>query len=197
MTKTPNLSTIAADFAEIIDRPTTHAERMAWRTAARYYAAKADFIRRRLAYVPTDDPEPYADAEAMAADIRRGYVRISTAFCDHETWTPAENMNFRLVHDVIGHCTTVARPYPFTVQGETLAWQAQRADLLRDYRAGLIDQVEWLAIGAVSFTEAIGSLAYAAVTGDFVEGGQPIGFLPQVHGHPYGTPATVVDDRRA
>ncbi len=74
-----------------------------WFALADDSADRAAGIRLLLNVQETADAEPYLDAVAMVADIASGRFLVSTAHCEHPIWTPAENVNFRIVHDVLGH----------------------------------------------------------------------------------------------
>jgi hypothetical protein len=74
-----------------------------WHELAADSVARAAGIRTWLAVEETDASEPYPDAAAMFADIARGHFMVSRAHCEHPVWTPAQNVAFRIVHDVCGH----------------------------------------------------------------------------------------------
>jgi hypothetical protein len=74
-----------------------------WRELAQDSVDRAAGIGLLLEVEETEDPEPYPDAFAMCADIVGGHFLVSTAHCEHPLWTPAQNIAFRTVHDVLGH----------------------------------------------------------------------------------------------
>jgi hypothetical protein len=128
-----------------------------WRDLAADSVDRAAYLRRRFAVVETADPEPYPDAPAMCEDINAGRFTVSTAHCDHPVWTVAENVAFRIVHDIDGHWTTGG---DFGWTGENLACGAHAADLAR--------RGHWAARQAL-FTECIAQTAYANAFGHFGE----------------------------
>ena len=128
-----------------------------------------------LQIIPTADPEPYATAADQGLDIATNLrLLVSTAYCDHPIWPAHVNVAYRVWHDVEGHGPG-AYALPFTVDGELRAWERSAPDLPA-------------AALPAAFTETVGQLAYAAVTGDF---GEQRAVLPPAR---YLT-ATIVDDR--
>lgn len=64
--------------------------------------------------------ERYSGPEDMRADVvNHRRLEVSTLHCVHPLWTPEENCEFRVAHDILGH---VLRPYPFSLAGEYLAF---------------------------------------------------------------------------
>lgn len=125
-------------------------------TRATAYAIRATTTVEAVAY------EPYTTADQQALDLARGNFLVSNLHCEHPVWSPAENINYRIWHDVIGHGAglpgqTVA---PFNLDGELLAWRRQRAHLATLH---LTDTF----LESAAFTETIGQFAVAHVTGDF------------------------------
>lgn len=64
--------------------------------------------------------ERYSGPEDMREDVLRNrHLEVSTLHCVHPLWTPEENCEFRVAHDILGH---VLRPFPFSLTGEYLAF---------------------------------------------------------------------------
>lgn len=64
--------------------------------------------------------EAYAGPDEIRDDVlgnRR--LAISTLHCEHPLWSPADNCEFRVAHDILGH---VLHPHPFSLVGEYLAF---------------------------------------------------------------------------
>lgn len=77
-----------------------------WHELAADSVARANALRGVFAITETDASEPYPDAPAMFADLARGRFVVSRAHCEHPVWTPAQNVAFRIVHDICGHYVT-------------------------------------------------------------------------------------------
>lgn len=133
----------------------------AWRRLAQESKAHANFIKNNLRVDYTDDPEPYATAEEMLNDIKNNrHITISTANSEHPTWTPEQNADFRLVHDVFGHAATGG---DFSWKGENQACSPHHAISSPEAARALT-------------TECLGQTGAAIHGGGF--GPQKIGFLP-------------------
>ena len=78
----------------------------AWKALAADSAQRANAFREAYNVGITDDPEPYDNAEQMFEDIGQGNFVVSRANSDHPIWTPDENVDFRIVHDILGHYPT-------------------------------------------------------------------------------------------
>lgn len=144
--------------------PEAHA---AWEELAADSKHRADQIRQQYNYTVTDDPEPYANGQEMLEDIRRGNFTVSRANSEHPIWTPEQNVDFRTVHDVLGHGTSGG---DFSWEGENQACAAH---------APLLSPAAQKAL----FTECIAQTAAANYNGGF--GAQKTAFLPQVQIQPY------------
>jgi hypothetical protein len=148
---------------------------LAWRDLAEDSVERAAGIRLLLNVEETADPEPYGDAFQMVADIARGRFIVSTAHCEHPIWTPAENVAFRIVHDVLGHyAASVANGWhpdtehaAFTVAG--FDWYGEVAACNAHVRL-----LPTEAARKALFTECLAQTAYAIVCGGF--GPQEVGF---------------------
>lgn len=141
------------------NRPATLAISSAWRELASVNQRLALWVKQRVAVDYTAGDSPYEDAAAMFTDIGRGRVVISRANNDHPLWTPEQNMEFRLVHDVIGHFGSKGG---FDFTGERAACRAHAKHLNSAAREAL-------------YTECIGQTAAAIEFGGYLE--QAVGFL--------------------
>jgi hypothetical protein len=97
------------------------------------------------------DIEPYSTADIMFKDIADGRFWVSSRNCSHPIFSFAENIDFRIVHDVMGHYPSGGQ---FDWPGELLACQ-EHATHLSD-----------LAQRAL-FSDCIGQTAYALTYGHF------------------------------
>lgn len=136
----------------------------AWKALADESKGHADFIRQHLNVSETDNPEPYDNSEQMINDIRnnRNFV-VSTANSEHPIWTPEENVNFRIVHDVFGHAATDG---DFGWHGENDACSTHFGLSSPEARKALA-------------TECLGQTGYAINRGNFTD--QKVGFIPELH----------------
>jgi hypothetical protein len=108
---------------------------------------RADILRNQLDIEEVHDPEPYANAQDQADDIhKRQHYTVSKANLDHPLWTPEQGVNFRIVHDVLGHAVSGG---DFGWEGENRACQAHFPLLDKEAQQAL-------------FSECIGQTAYAA-----------------------------------
>ncbi len=126
----------------------------AWRELADDSVRRAAAIGRLLDVIETDDPEPYADAPEMCADIatNRRFV-VSRANSDHPVWSLAVNVALRTVHDVLGHFTSGG---DFGWVGENLACGEHFPMLTLNARRAL-------------YTECIAQTGFAIARGGFGE----------------------------
>jgi len=92
----------------------------AWKALAAESKIQADAIKRQIHVEVVPDPEPYQDAKTMCEDVHQNrHFFVSNANSDHPVWTVDDNVNFRIVHDVLGHCQAGAAPFSWV--GENLA----------------------------------------------------------------------------
>jgi hypothetical protein len=132
----------------------------AWKALAAESKIQADAIRQQITVQVSDDPEPYADAAEMAEDIHKNkHFIVSRANSEHPIWSVEDNVNFRIVHDVLGHAQSGG---DFSWRGENLACGVH------------FPLVSPLAREAL-FTECIGQVAYRSSTKGF--GPQKVGFM--------------------
>jgi hypothetical protein len=134
----------------------------AWEALANETRAQAKAIMRQIDVQVVDDPEPYETAQEMCEDIKRnGRFLVSRANSDHPVWSPEDNINFRIVHDVIGHCQSGG---DFSWRGENMACGVH------------FPLVSSLAQEAL-FTECIGQTAYYSFYRGF--GPQKVGLMSE------------------
>jgi hypothetical protein len=165
------LEPIAVAYAAAPERISTRAI-TAWAELAADSEDRAAGIRLLLDVQESDDPEPYAGPGEMLADIadRKRFV-VSRANSEHPIWTVAQNVAFRIVHDVLGH-------YAVSV---ALGWPNDDPESQRCTVAGFDWTGENLACGAyvrvlpkgrrgprmALFTECIAQTAFAIHSGAF------------------------------
>lgn len=155
---TDKLETIAKAYAEapIYDPKAAPA----WKELGDDSTRRADVLRQQLKVEVVDAPEPYATPQEMADDIhKKKHIYVSRAHSDHPVWTEEQNVNFRLVHDVMGHAVSGG---DFGWQGENQACAAHFPLLTPSAQQAL-------------FTECIAQTAYAAYYRAF--GPQKVAFI--------------------
>jgi hypothetical protein len=160
MNRTPFIERVARYYAwaPVI----VEADRSAWTELALETNRTAEALKGALDVRYTPNPEPYATAYDMLTDIARGRIVVSTANSEHPVWSLSDNVNFRLVHDVVGHGTTGAG---FDWGGEWTAYERHLSTVVSPRARQAL------------FTEAVGQVAYALVNGGFTE--QKVALLPQ------------------
>ena len=134
----------------------------AWKALAAESKIQADAIRQQLKVDVSDEPEPYRTAAEMCEDVHKNkHFTVSRANSEHPVWSQEDNINFRIVHDVLGHCQSGG---DFSWRGENLACGVH------------FPLVSPLAREAL-FTECIGQVAYRSFYKGF--GPQKVGFLSE------------------
>ena len=183
---THKITDLADEYANYLYNSPTVGEY--YKHAGEWYRYTAANLQEKhdLTISLVSNPEPYDTAADQAADVQRnGVFKVSTAHCDHPYWDTFTNVAYRIVHDLIGHnalTTTTTTTVPeFDVAGELQAWANQLDHLRQKTR----DDHK---IIAVSFSETVGQLAYAAVNDGF-PGKQRAGLM---FFNPY---YTITDDR--
>jgi prophage maintenance system killer protein len=132
---------------------------LAWQELAQDSTQRANQIRNRLNVQVTDNPEPYANAQAMFQDINKGNFQVSRANSEHPIWTPDQNVDFRIVHDVLGH-------HP---SGGDFGWQGENQACGKHF--GLLTPNAQQAL----MTECLGQTGSAIRNGGF--GPQKVGLM--------------------
>jgi hypothetical protein len=134
---------------------------IAWEELAKETKEHYDAISACVSILRTSNPEPYSSAYEMIRDIGSGLIKVSTANCEHPLWDEETNIQFRVVHDVIGHASTGAG---FDFIGEYRAYEK--------HAEKTIHPLARLAL----FTEAVGQVCAALDLGGFIE--QKCAILP-------------------
>jgi hypothetical protein len=94
----------------------------AWKELADDSMRRAEVLRNQLKIEEVNDPEPYESAQEMCEDVHKNkHFYVSRNNSDHPMWNTAQNVAFRIVHDVLGHCVSGG---DFGWQGENLACSA-------------------------------------------------------------------------
>lgn len=157
-----NIEDVAAGY-EALPKYDPKAEH-AWQQLAAESKKHADYIRQHLNVTETDNPEPYDTSEDMIRDIRnnRNFV-VSTANSEHPIWTPEQNVDFRIVHDVFGHAAT---------EGD-FGWHGENDACSTHFALSSPHAQKALA------TECLGQTGYAIHRGNFTD--QKVGFIPGLH----------------
>lgn len=132
----------------------------AWKALAADSAQKANAIREQYNVSVTDEAEPYENAEQMFEDLNQGNFVVSRANSEHPIWTPDENVDFRIVHDVLGHYPT----------GGDFSWHGEN-DACNAHAMKLADPEAKKAL----MTECLGQTGSAIRNGGF--GDQKVGYL--------------------
>jgi hypothetical protein len=123
---------------------------------------RAAILGSQLKVEVVDDPEPYKSAKEMCQDVHQNkHFYVSRANCVHPVWSVEQNIAFRVVHDVMGHCVSGG---DFGWQGENLACRAHFPLLSVNAQKAL-------------FTECIAQTAYSAFYRSF--GPQKVCLLPE------------------
>ncbi len=134
---------------------------MAFRELGRVPTQCAILLRRHLNIVEVKSPEPYENAQDMFNHIQDGMFHVSDVNHTHPMWTPEQNVDFRIFHDVLGHYAAKA---DFSWSGELVAMRAGR---------GWLNHMSYRAL----FTEIAGQTAWYSVHGEFPE--QKAALLPE------------------
>jgi hypothetical protein len=138
----------------------------AWQALAATAVRTATYLRNTIRVFEVNTDSPYATATAMLSDLNDGRIMISSANTVHPLWTVRENVDFRLVHDVMGHGRALQHGHnaDFSWEGELIAFEWHSRTLSPDN--GTRDAL---------FTELLGQAAAALVNGAFTE--QKVAFL--------------------
>lgn len=107
--------------------------------------------------------QPYTTARDMCADMESGVLKISVDNLEHPLWTREHNLNFRLVHDAVGHWGLGTQHNRFNFAGEQAAYVEQARHMTNP-----------LARRAL-YTEVVGQAAFRGTFGYFPT--QKLGFI--------------------
>lgn len=136
----------------IYDIPTQHdIACVAWYALRDESRTLANVVRKLVTTYDSIEAEPYRTAGEMFQAIEADHFEVSKVNCDHPLWTPADNVNFRIVHDVLGHYPACAA---FDWQGEVAACVEHASHLSELAQHAL-------------FSECIGQTAYRCHFGHF------------------------------
>ena len=134
----------------------------AWQALAAESKVQADAIRQQIRVEVVDEPEPYASAQEMQDDIHlHQRLKVSRATNGHPVWPVEDLINYRIVHDVLGHAQS----------GGDWSWNGENKAA-----AAHMPLVSPLAREAL-FSEIIGNAAYKKV--HHGHGPHKIGFLSE------------------
>lgn len=87
-----------------------------WKELADDSVRRAEVIKQQIQVEVVADPEPYATPAEMCEDVHKNkHFYVSSANSQHPIWTVEQNVAFRIVHDVLGHC----------VSGGDFGWQGE------------------------------------------------------------------------
>ena len=131
---TTRISTVRQIAAEYLTLSTdfTDYELSAWTDLSRWnwnnYAAAAELAG--ITEMSVRPGQPYANAHEQAAAMATGELVVSSDHCEHPIWSPAQNITYRAVHDLVGHREHNGYIPPFTIAGELAAWNRQRAFMI-------------------------------------------------------------------
>ncbi len=128
---------------------------VSYQTLASECIVMAAVLRGRFDIREVADAEPYKTAADMFAAIECNRFKVSNLFCEHPLWTPAENINFRIVHDILGHWGDKGdNKSAFSWKGEQRSYQSQCRVHSKQAQRAL-------------FTEIVGQTACYSLTGEF------------------------------
>lgn len=132
----------------------------AWRELADDVLKRAELIGQQVRIEFTPDPEPYKTIDEMCEDVRqKQHISIPTASLTHPLWTTDQMLAYRVVVDVLGHCSAGAD------------WGWHGTNLAAATLMPLFNPEAQKAL----FTELVGQTAYNTVYRSF--GPQKITFL--------------------
>lgn len=117
----------------------------AWKELADDSMARYAILADQLEIEVVDDPDPYEDIQAMCDDVKNNqHFLVSRAQTNHPVWTAEQQIAYRAVHDVLGHCVSGG---DYSWEGENRACAAHFPLLTRNAQQAL-------------FSEALGQSAY-------------------------------------
>ena len=134
----------------------------AWKALADDSMRRAEVIKQQIEVEVVPDPEPYDTPQEMCQDVHQNkHFLVSSANCQHPLWSVEQNIAFRIVHDVMGHC----------VSGGDFGWEGENRACAAHFP--LLDPLAQKAL----FTECIGQTAAAAYFRSFMA--QKVAFLDE------------------
>lgn len=134
----------------------------AWKALADDSMRRAEVVKQQIQVEIVPDPEPYDTPQEMCQDVHQNkHFLVSSANCQHPVWTVEQNIAFRIVHDVLGHC----------VSGGDFGWAGENRACAAHFP--LLPELAQKAL----FTECIGQTAAAAYFRSFMQ--QKVAFLDE------------------
>ena len=153
MKLTYDLRALAAEYVaqpDVRRRP----DIQSWAVAARYAHKTATTIRRHLDVVEVDNGDPYFDHLSQAADVKvNGRFLVSRLNCEHPLFTPSQNVDLRIAHDVAGH---IRHDLSFRPDDEVELWARTLTEIPK------AAHLAWT-------NEFLYQTAYVAVTGSYLQ----------------------------
>jgi hypothetical protein len=137
----------------------------AWKELANDSVRRMEVLAQQIDIEIVDDPEPYSSSQEMCEDVHnKRKCKVSRANSEHPIWSVDENVAFRVVHDVLGHC----------VSGGDFGWVGENQACAAHFP--LLSPLAQQAL----FSECIAQTAYSQYYRAF--GPQKIVLLPQFLG---------------
>lgn len=94
----------------------------AYKALAEESKHQADEIRRQVHVEVVNTAHPYKSAKEMREDVHQNrHLSVSDQNLEHPIWSPEEVMDFRIVHDVLGHAQGGGE---FSWRGQNIATSA-------------------------------------------------------------------------
>lgn len=138
---------------------------VAWKELADDSVRRMEVLSNQIEIEVVDDPEPYSSPQEMCDDVHnKRKFKVSRANSDHPIWSVDENVAFRAVHDILGHC----------VSGGDFGWTGENQACAAHFP--LLSPLAQQAL----FSECIAQTAYAQYYRAF--GPQKIVLMPQFFG---------------
>lgn len=132
----------------------------AWTELAEDCRRRVEVIQNEIEIEVTDNPLPYRTFSEMIEDVtERGHFKVSKANASHPVWSINQVVDFRIVHDILGH---VASGGDWTWFGINRAFKAHAPLLTYTAQKAL-------------FTEVLGQGAFNSYYGSYAS--QKIAFL--------------------
>jgi hypothetical protein len=121
-----------------METPILPANLILWRELAEQTMTMHHNLQKSTLLIPTTDPYRYRTATQVRQDVAKGELFVSTYALKHPVFTPAENLAFRFVHDVLGHSTEDA---DFSFLGECAAFRNHSRFFQRKFRGALFSEI--------------------------------------------------------
>lgn len=163
--KTENAETrngIAHTYDSMVTLDTSDEALESWENLIADSVAHAKILKSvfGISYV---EYEPYGSIDEMFNDFENKVMKVSVLANVHPLWTPEENLDFRIAHDILGHWEMGTCHNIFSFVGEVAAFRSQSNYLTSDKARNAL------------YTEVVGQAAFYGTFREFGE--QKIGFL--------------------